>query len=92
MYSIGNQRLFYISKTTGETVVKVDIINPSLNKSSKFLMNYLGDDIYYIDVTFRSHGSYVFSVYEGENLKLRDILTVSRGQHLFYPSQDDIIV
>ena len=92
MYSIGKQRLFYTSKTTGETAVEVDIINPSLNKSGKFLMNYLGDDIYYIDVTFRSHGSYVFSVYENGNLKLRDILIVSRGQHLFYPSQEDIIV
>lgn len=92
MYSIGRQRLFYVSKTLGQKVVEIEIINPSLTKSGKFVMSYLEDDTYYIDVTFRSHGSYVFKVYENGDMKLRDILVVSRGQHLFYPSMDDIIV
>lgn len=92
MYSIGKQRLFYISKTVGNKVVEAEVINPSLSKRDKFLMTYFEDDVYYVDITFKSHGSYVFKVYENEILKHKDILTVSRGQHLFYPSQEDIII
>lgn len=92
MYSIGKQRLFYISKTPEPKIVETEIINPSLNKSDMFVMTYLEGDIYYIDIVFRSHGSYIFTVYENGDMKLRDILVVSRGQHLFYPSQEDVIV
>lgn len=73
-------------------MVETEIINPSLIKSDRFLMAYLEGDIHYIDVTFRTRGSYIFRVYEDGILKHKDILTVSGGQHLFYPSMDDIIV
>ena len=92
MYSIGKQRLFYISKNTDNKLVEAEVINPSLSKRSKFLMTYFEDDVYYVDITFKSRGSYIFKVYENKVLKHRDILTVSSGQHLFYPSMDDIIV
>lgn len=92
MYSVGKQRLFYISKTFGNNVVETEIINPSLNKSPRFPMIYLEDNVYYFDITFRARGSYVFKVYENGELKLRTILKVSSGQHLFYPSRDDAII
>ena len=92
MYSIGKQRLFYISKTIGNKTVEAEVINPSLSKSGRFLMTHVEDDIYYIDVTFKAKGSYIFRVYENESLVLKDILRVDSGQHLFYPSMDDIIV
>lgn len=91
-YSIGKQRLFYISNAVGNKIVEAEIINPSLVKTNKFIMTPLENDIYYIDITFRSQGSYIFKVYENGNIKLRDILVVSRGQHLFFPSMDDVIV
>ena len=92
MYSIGKQRLFYISNAVGNKTVEAEVISPSLVKSNKFVMVYLEDGVYYIDITFRARGSYVFKVYENGELKLRTILKVSSGQHLFYPSMDDIIV
>jgi len=92
VYSIGKQRLFYISKIFGNKIVEAEIVNPSLVKSNKFLMTYLEDDIYYLDVVFKSHGSYIFKVYEDGDIKLRDILVVSRGQHLFYPNMDDVVI
>jgi len=92
VYSIGKQRLFYTSKTLGPKAVDIEVINPSLVKSSKFVMTHLEDDIYYVDIVFRARGSYVFKVYEDGDMKLRDILVVSRGQHLYYPSQEDNII
>jgi len=92
VYSVGKQRLFYISNTTGNKTVEAEVINPSLIKNNKFVMVYLEEDVYYTDITFRARGSYVFKVYENGELKLRTILKVNSGQHLFYPSMDDVIV
>jgi len=91
VYSIGKQRLFYISKVSGNNIVETEIINPGLNKSPRFPMVYFEDNIYYFDIHFKTRGSYVFRIYENNVLVHKDILKVSSGKYVVYPETESII-
>jgi hypothetical protein len=90
MYTIGKQRLFYVSQTSGNKLVEAEIISPTLTEYGPFEMTWLTDDTFYIDIIFRTSGSYVFKVFENSTQVHRDILRITRGRYVVYPQPGDI--
>jgi len=92
VYTIGKQRLFYISAISENKTVETEITGPSLKTYGRYNMTYINGGKFYIDITFMSQGSYIFEVFENGVFTHRDILKVDKGKYIVYPQDNDIII
>ena len=90
-YSRGKNRLFYQSKLEDEQVVEAEVLNPKLELSNKISMVFLGSGLYYLDIWFRSRGSYFIKVYENTIIKHKDILQVGSEGMVIYPDINRVV-
>lgn len=90
-YRVGKNRIFYESNDSQGKDIKIEILNPLLQKSDKLQMNYFENNIFYIDVWFRNIGSHIIRVFENGVEKHKDILSVSEPGLIIYPKEGQVI-
>jgi hypothetical protein len=86
-FSRGRNRLFYQSTLEIPQNVTAKIINPLLEDNGPYKMTYVKNGLYYLDISFKHFGPYMFYVYEEDVKKYGDILRVIEGKFVIYPDE-----
>jgi hypothetical protein len=91
MYVRGKNRIFYqMNDNTGDTI-EIDFISPDLKTTTRLPMTYTSEGLYYIDIWFKSFGSYVVRTFKN-NIKLsHNIIQVDSVGHSIYPEAGRLI-
>lgn len=79
-----------MNDNTGDAV-EIDFRNPDLQMTSRLPMNYVGEGLYYIDIWFKSFGSYVVRTFKNETKLSHNIIQVDSGGNVIYPEAGRLI-
>lgn len=86
MYVQGKNRIFYQAIDLDNVDVYCDFLNPNLERSKQYKMNYIEENTYYVDVLFKYSGSYIVRVFFGGKKINHNIIQVGSESGLtIYP-------
>ena len=74
-----------------ENVIEIDFRSPDLHLTSRLPMIYAGEGLYYIDVWFKSFGSYVIRTFKGGEKLSHNIVQVDSGNCVIYYEPSHLI-